>query len=73
MYKDEPEKLNLLTFNELIDEPTYTYYDVYPGYGGEGWAIFELWEKAKLEDINVYFSDHRLLVERIECIWKLEK
>jgi hypothetical protein len=46
---------------------------VNPGsYGSEGWIIYEISEKAKPEDIKIYFLGYGGSYET-ECIWKLEK
>ena len=62
----------------IADEPNYIAFDgisrkkVRPGYGSEGWIIYLVSEKAKSEDIKIYFLGYGGSYET-ECIWKLEK
>lgn len=58
----------------IADEPNYkSGKRINPGsYGSEGWIIYLVSEKAKPEDIKVYFLGYGGSYET-ECIWKLEK
>jgi len=56
----------------IKNEPTYQFDSVYPGYGSEGWLIYEIYKKAESSNIKIQLSDPRL-PSGVEYHWRLKK
>ena len=72
MYKDRELPGEVGFGMTIMNEPTYHFDSVYPGYGSEGWLIYEIYEKAEPSDIKIQLSDPRL-PSGMEYCWKLKK